>query len=411
MEKFAGYGFNKSHAAPYALIAYQTAWLKANAPVEFFAASMSLDISNTDKLAVFYQDAKRFGVTIRAAGRQPLRRRLRGRGRRGALCPGRDPQRRPGRPWSMWSRCARRAGRSATCSTSSSGSIRGRSTSARCENLARAGAFDAIHPNRAQIVAGRRRPDRLRPERGGRARLGAGQPVRRRPGRRGAPAAAQDATAGRRPSSWTRSWRRSASTCPATRWTTWSRRCAAGAPTCSPTPWPRPRRARRPSAWPASCAAGRSAPRPGSGEKFAFVTLSDPTGEYEVLFPPEALRRCRDAAGAGRGGGDQGARQGRGRRGALLRRRAPSRSSKAVENVAAGLRVHLSPRSAEIEALKKRLDGADRAGRRRDHPGRRRRRGPRGRAETARPLHPRRRRARRAQDRAGRGLRRGPLEA
>ena len=46
----------------YALIAYQTAWLKANAPVEFFAASMSLDISNTDKLAVFYQDARRFGV-------------------------------------------------------------------------------------------------------------------------------------------------------------------------------------------------------------------------------------------------------------------------------------------------------------------------------------------------------------
>ncbi len=66
MAKFAGYGFNKCHAAPYGLIAYQTAWLKANAPVEFFAASMSLDISNTDKLAVFYQDAKRHG-----RGRRP----------------------------------------------------------------------------------------------------------------------------------------------------------------------------------------------------------------------------------------------------------------------------------------------------------------------------------------------------
>ncbi|MFM8376342.1 MAG: DNA polymerase III subunit alpha, partial [Phenylobacterium sp.] len=66
MAKFSGYGFNKGHAAPYALIGYQTAWLKANAPVEFFAASMSLDISNTDKLAVFYQDARRFGVTVRA---------------------------------------------------------------------------------------------------------------------------------------------------------------------------------------------------------------------------------------------------------------------------------------------------------------------------------------------------------
>ncbi|PTT78958.1 DNA polymerase III subunit alpha, partial [Pseudomonas sp. HMWF010] len=64
--KFAGYGFNKSHAAAYALIAYQTAWLKANTPVEFLAASMSLDISNTDKLAVFHQDARRFGITVRA---------------------------------------------------------------------------------------------------------------------------------------------------------------------------------------------------------------------------------------------------------------------------------------------------------------------------------------------------------
>jgi DNA polymerase-3 subunit alpha len=64
--KFAGYGFNKSHAAAYALIAYQTGWLKANRPVEFFAASMSLDLSNTDKLAVFYQDARRMGVKVRA---------------------------------------------------------------------------------------------------------------------------------------------------------------------------------------------------------------------------------------------------------------------------------------------------------------------------------------------------------
>ena len=62
VDKFAGYGFNKSHAAAYAVVSYQTAWLKANAPVEFFAASMSLDIANTDKLSVFYQDAKRFGV-------------------------------------------------------------------------------------------------------------------------------------------------------------------------------------------------------------------------------------------------------------------------------------------------------------------------------------------------------------
>jgi DNA polymerase-3 subunit alpha len=54
--KFAGYGFNKAHAAAYALIAYQTAWLKANHPVEFFAASMTLDMGNTDKLAIYKQE-------------------------------------------------------------------------------------------------------------------------------------------------------------------------------------------------------------------------------------------------------------------------------------------------------------------------------------------------------------------
>jgi len=62
--KFAGYGFNKSHAAAYALIAYQTAYLKANYPVEFLAASMTLDIGNTDKLNIFAQEARRIGIRI-----------------------------------------------------------------------------------------------------------------------------------------------------------------------------------------------------------------------------------------------------------------------------------------------------------------------------------------------------------
>ena len=64
VQKFAGYGFNKSHAAAYAYIAYQTAWLKANCPAEFLAASMSLDRANTDKLAVFLKEARRTGVDI-----------------------------------------------------------------------------------------------------------------------------------------------------------------------------------------------------------------------------------------------------------------------------------------------------------------------------------------------------------
>jgi DNA polymerase-3 subunit alpha len=62
IDKFAGYGFNKSHAAAYALLAYQTAWLKAHYPHEFFAASMAYDIHQTDKLAIFADDMKRLSV-------------------------------------------------------------------------------------------------------------------------------------------------------------------------------------------------------------------------------------------------------------------------------------------------------------------------------------------------------------
>ncbi|MFC2953264.1 DNA polymerase III subunit alpha [Marinicaulis aureus] len=65
VQKFAGYGFNKSHAAAYAYIAYQTAWLKANYPAELLAASMSLDRANTDKLAIFLKEARRTEVEVR----------------------------------------------------------------------------------------------------------------------------------------------------------------------------------------------------------------------------------------------------------------------------------------------------------------------------------------------------------
>ncbi len=96
----------------------------------------------------------------------------------------------------------------------------------------------------------------------------------------------------------------------------------------------------------------RKQEKPGrTGEKFAFVTLSDPTGEYEVLFPPEALRACREALEPGKA--------------VAIRVRAKAKDGevrffgdsaepieKALENVVAGLRVHLAPRSAEIDALK-----------------------------------------------------------
>jgi DNA polymerase III subunit alpha len=62
--KFAGYGFNKSHAAAYALLAYQTAYLKANCPVEFLAATMTYDLGNTDKLYMFAQEARRYSIPV-----------------------------------------------------------------------------------------------------------------------------------------------------------------------------------------------------------------------------------------------------------------------------------------------------------------------------------------------------------
>jgi DNA polymerase III subunit alpha len=64
LAKFADYGFNKSHAAAYALIAYQTAWFKAHYPVEFLAASMTFDKSDTDKLSEFRNEAQRLGIAV-----------------------------------------------------------------------------------------------------------------------------------------------------------------------------------------------------------------------------------------------------------------------------------------------------------------------------------------------------------
>ena len=64
MEKFAGYGFNKSHAAAYALVSYQTAWLKTHYPAEFMAAVLSSDMDNTDKVVNFLAEARAIGLTV-----------------------------------------------------------------------------------------------------------------------------------------------------------------------------------------------------------------------------------------------------------------------------------------------------------------------------------------------------------
>jgi DNA polymerase-3 subunit alpha len=64
VEKFAGYGFNKSHSAAYALVAYQTAWLKAHFPAEFMAAVISADMHNTDKVVTFIDECRHMGLKV-----------------------------------------------------------------------------------------------------------------------------------------------------------------------------------------------------------------------------------------------------------------------------------------------------------------------------------------------------------
>ena len=64
IDKFAGYGFNKSHAAAYAIVAYQTAYLKANFPVEFYCAMMTNDMADTEKLSQYIAEARSMGIEV-----------------------------------------------------------------------------------------------------------------------------------------------------------------------------------------------------------------------------------------------------------------------------------------------------------------------------------------------------------
>ena len=137
VDKFAGYGFNKSHAAAYALVSYQTAWLKANHPVEFFAASMSLDIANTDKLSRLMQEAKRGSASavlppdVNRSGAEFLVERNAEDGSRDPLRAGRgEARRRRGHAGLVPS--ARRRGRSPRSPNSPTGSTR--SSSTRCRS-------------------------------------------------------------------------------------------------------------------------------------------------------------------------------------------------------------------------------------------------------------------------------------
>ena len=68
VEKFAGYGFNKSHSAAYALVSYQTLWMKTHYPAEFMAAVMSADMDNTDKIVTLVDECENMKLTLVATG-------------------------------------------------------------------------------------------------------------------------------------------------------------------------------------------------------------------------------------------------------------------------------------------------------------------------------------------------------
>ncbi len=354
--KFAGYGFNKSHAAAYAIISYQTGWLKANHPAEFIAASMSLDIGNTDKLALFYQDAKRLGVTVRAPDVN----------RSGA-----DFDVAAGEVLYALG-AVRNVGLQAmehlVQVRASGGPFRDlfdflERVDPKClnkralESLARAGAFDSLHPNRSQIVAA---ADQL---------IAYMQSVAEER------VSAQVSLFGGSDRSASRP--RLARCDPWTGPQTLDEELVAvgfylsGHPLEDMAEVLRRRKVVLYSDALTLAEEGHEAFRMGgvvrrrqeragrTGEKFAFVTLSDPSGEYEVLFPPEALRTCRDCLETGKA--------------VVIKVRAKASDGEvrffgdeaapidaAVADVVSSLRIWLQPAGADLLAIRKRLDHAPR---------------------------------------------------
>ncbi len=156
MAKFADYGFNKSHAAAYALVAYQTAWMKANHPEAFLAACMSLAVNNTDKLAALKQEASRMGIRIlppdinrsgadftleRQDGKLCIRYALSAVKKVGVAAMQALEKARGYSPFADVADLAARVDPKQI-------------NRMQLENLARAGAFDNLDPNRARVFAG-----------------------------------------------------------------------------------------------------------------------------------------------------------------------------------------------------------------------------------------------------------------
>ncbi|MDO9249048.1 MAG: OB-fold nucleic acid binding domain-containing protein, partial [Phenylobacterium sp.] len=330
-------------------------WLKANAPAEFFAASMSLDISTTDKLAVFYQDAKKFGVKIRAPDVNLSAADFDVEG--GEVLYALGGIRNVGLQAMEHVVAVRAEGGPFKDLFDFVERVDPKQVNKRAfETLARAGAFDSLHANRAQIVGA---ADVL---------VGYGQSVAAERASSQGSLFGGDQVEAQRPrlpkiDTWSSTQRLDEELAAVGFY-------LSGHPMDDMVPALRRKRVDLLADVLPKAIAGSEAFRmagvvrrkqerasASSGEKFAFVTFSDPTGEFEVLFPPESLRNARELLEPGKCVG--------------LRIRAKARDGevrffgdgcepidRAIENAVAGLRVHIAPRSAEIDALKKRLEGS-----------------------------------------------------
>ena len=156
IDKFAGYGFNKSHAAAYALLAYQTAWLKTHYPHEFYAAAMCFDMHQSEKLAIFVDDMRRNGVALegpdinRSEAEFTVEPTDEGYAVRYALAGIRNVGEK-----AMDAIVAERDanGRFASLEDLFRRVPQGSMNRRQLEGLAGAGAFDALEPNRAKVLA------------------------------------------------------------------------------------------------------------------------------------------------------------------------------------------------------------------------------------------------------------------
>lgn len=357
--KFAGYGFNKSHAAAYALISFQTGWLKANHPVEFFAASMSLDLSNTDKLAVFYQDARRFEVPVLAPdiNRSSADFDVAWDDDKGSVLYALGAIRNVGLEAMKHVIEVRETGGRFPDIFDFLERVDPRSVNKRAlEGLAKAGAFDSIHPNRRQLVeqadilmaycqsvAAERASSQV-------SLFGGDQAHAARPRLKNVDpwvgperldhelAAVGFYLSGHPLDEMTTALKRKRVTFVAEAIPL----AESGHEAFQMAGMVRRRQER---------ASART------GEKFAFVTFSDPTGEFECLFPPEQLRKCREVLEPGAS--------------VMVRVRAKSsdgevrffgddasRMDNLLDDANIGLRIHVSARTADAEALRSRLEKA-----------------------------------------------------